>query len=312
MSLSKYFKQVLKKITLLSLLFFCFIGSVQAGKQNDSVRPFNKIFLADYAGIVDRQPDDGPIFMYYTDYAKFIQASATDEVEVWGITEKGLFSIRSLYIGPPAPRSESVKAKKSDFMLPEEMKPAADWEYRYRFATYDNTIDVYRGNKDTDHYGKEFRPWIKPVMADLRIFDKEANELSPFSFQKTGRHVVKVGRGHVLVTPGSPYKVNGVLQMHEEKYGVLSPNAFTKEAPDRKFIVLYYFSKNQSGGPSDVIQDGDLKIGARHSDPIRPFVIADYDLSDKGTVKRGKAMCVADCPPHKLFKLLKKGDNLYQ
>ena len=312
MKFSIYFKQIFKNITLLSLLIFYFIGSVQAGKQNDTVRPFNKILLADYAGIMDRQPDDGPIVMSYTDYAKFLQASGTDEIEVWGITENGLFGLRSLAIGPPAPRSESGKFPKSKFMLPEEMKPAADWEYRYRFATYDNTIDVYRGNKDTDHYSKEFRPWIKPVAVDLRIFDKDANELSPFTLQKTGRHIVKVGRGHVLVTPGSPYKVNGALQMHEEKYGVLSPNDFTKEAPDRKFIVLYYFSKNQSGGPSDVIQDADLIIGARHTDPIRPFIIADYDLSDAGTVLRGKAMCVADCPQNKLFKLLNKGDNLFR
>jgi hypothetical protein len=311
MSFNLHFKRISKKLISIALLIFCVARVVHAEKTNDEVRPFSRFLIADYVGLMDRQPDDGPIFMYYTDYAKFLQASGTDEIEVWGITEKGLFGLRSLAIGPPAPRNESGKAKKSDFMLPEEMKPAADWEYRYRFATYDNTIDVYKGDGDTDHYSKEFRPWLKPVMVDLRIFDKEAQELSPLTKKKTGRQVVKVGRGHVLITPGTPYKVNGVLQMHEEKYGVLNANEFIEEGFDRKFIVLYYFSSGQSRSAANLLQDGDLKIGAKHSDPIRPFIIADYDLSDAGTVLRGKAMCVADCPQGKLFRLLKKGDNLF-
>jgi hypothetical protein len=288
------------------------IGNAQTTKLPASVRSFSKPMIADYVGLIKRvhESDQKYFHMYYTDYAKFLRASADEQIEVWPVTEKKV--IAYLDIAPPGPRSASFKEEKSDFMLPEEMIPAKDWEYRYLFATYDNTLDNYKGDGDTDHYGKETRPWVKPVMVDLRIFDKDANEFDPITMQKTGRHVVRIGKGLVLVTPGSPYKLNGALTMHGITFeSILNASDFAQEAPNRKFIVLYYHPTSDSNGLSHLLGDSDLRIGAKHSDPIRPFIIADDDLSDAGTVLRGKAMCVADCPRGKLFRLLKKGDNLF-
>jgi hypothetical protein len=55
--------------------------------------------------------------------------------------------------------------------------------------------------------------------------------------------------------------------------------------------------------PSSVEIDG--------SSPLKPLIYSDFPINDNGRVTQGRAMCMADCAPGMLLKLLHKGQSIW-
>lgn len=49
----------------------------------------------------------------------------------------------------------------------------------------------------------------------------------------------------------------------------------------------------------------------RGTTPIKPLIYSDFPISDNGRVSRGRAMCMADCAPGMLMKLLHAGQSIW-
>lgn len=45
--------------------------------------------------------------------------------------------------------------------------------------------------------------------------------------------------------------------------------------------------------------------------PVKPLIYSDFPIGDNGRVTQGRAMCMADCAPGMLFRLLKKGQSIW-
>ncbi|RAR59939.1 hypothetical protein C7401_11068 [Paraburkholderia unamae] len=52
-------------------------------------------------------------------------------------------------------------------------------------------------------------------------------------------------------------------------------------------------------------------VEIRGSMPVKPLIYSDYPIGDNGRVTKGRAMCMADCAPGMLMKLLHAGQSIW-
>jgi hypothetical protein len=45
--------------------------------------------------------------------------------------------------------------------------------------------------------------------------------------------------------------------------------------------------------------------------PVKPLIYSDFPVGDDGRVTKGRAMCMADCAPGMLMKLLHSGQSIW-
>ncbi|WMY07416.1 hypothetical protein [Paraburkholderia phenoliruptrix] len=52
-------------------------------------------------------------------------------------------------------------------------------------------------------------------------------------------------------------------------------------------------------------------VEVRGTSPSKPIIYSDFPIDDKGRVTQGRAMCMADCAPGMLLKVLQKGQSIW-
>jgi hypothetical protein len=54
-----------------------------------------------------------------------------------------------------------------------------------------------------------------------------------------------------------------------------------------------------------------VSVEIRGTMPVKPLIYSDFPVGDDGRVTKGRAMCMADCAPGMLMKLLHSGQSIW-
>ncbi|WP_201702636.1 hypothetical protein [Paraburkholderia kirstenboschensis] len=193
-----------------------------------------------------------------------------------------------------------IIGRKKDFVSLDEMFP---WEgpppFRARF-------DIGFASDDPD---PDINPSYLPYVETNRInnyvmIDNSGYEIGLATGKRTGYRF---------------YQFQDMCYLASEKkpraYKYLTPCVLTKN-PDNGFPKavdtvshpwINIMERNtialDEQMPSSVEIDG--------SSPVKPLIYSDFPINDNGRVTQGRAMCMADCAPGMLLKLLHKGQSIW-
>jgi hypothetical protein len=253
-------------------------------------------------------------------YEEFVAGLKPDKVRIY---KQAKFDEFIAFFGPLTSSGKEYPRESRDrYISSDDAQPAAGWPLRYIVTVYD-TYERPATLQDPDN--GEIRPYKPHVRVDTRRFDQTGRELQFESGAPTGRRVHKLGKGfHYLGSESTPRKLVNIFQWQlcQQTSGKPLIPCYSPANPvngDPIYPRPYRVADHSVGRFANVVEAGrqnqaDLaqlnNYWAYHDDPVLPLMISDFEMSKEGKVLKGRAMCMADCPPGYLFKLLKAGDRL--
>jgi hypothetical protein len=245
-------------------------------------------------------------------HADYVPGKTVDQIRLFNEKRSELEFFGDL-TGP----GQEVRLRKGKaYISSDDMVPAQDWPLRYVLTT--QTTYQHRG--DDPEVG-DFRPYVRGVRIDKRRFDKDGIELKLDSNERTGRRVYALGAGfYYLGTETQPRRLVSTFEWRICRKSTELPNPCrdgrlhsdgTLMTPRghrvADFSVGHFANIFGSPGNDHIWVNS---YWALQQDPVLPLMISDHPMSKDGKVRKGRAMCMADCPSGYLFKLLKTGDTL--
>jgi hypothetical protein len=310
---------------LLSLIIGTLICCQTNAQQVKSIKPF-PILEEPLVFHKLKAKYEGDVYVASIFYKDFV-AQKEDEVTQYDKREHD----SDLMFYSRLTRKNPVKRQRSEFFTSDDAVAVEKWPFRYIVKSADITP-----NPLDDTYNPElrdYRPYKKNVLTDVRLFDASGNELDVISGAPTGRRVYQMGEMYYLGTISKPRRLLSIFQYR------LCPLSLKDAAsaqvlcydktrdPDGQLVHIqgikiplsqdveskrYFSNRWVDGKDGGWMSNGGIKSSnvfwAYHTSPITPLILSDYALSQEGKVTKGKAMCVADCPKGLQFKLLKAGD----
>jgi hypothetical protein len=195
----------------------------------------------------------------------------------------------------------SIITRKKDYISMDELQP---WKgttpIRARFD-----IGPVHDDPDPD-LAPSYLPYDKKnKVKNYMLFDKAGYEVSLRDGKKTGyRFYEFMGRCY-LATEHKPRVFKYVVECNRK------PNLyqnFPKTLDTSSHLWINVMDQNTVDLGERMLADSVEILGAM---PVKPLIYSDHPIGDDGLVTQGRAMCMADCAPGMLMKLIRAGESIW-
>ncbi|MDR5740751.1 hypothetical protein [Caballeronia sp. LZ016] len=204
-------------------------------------------------------------------------------------------------IRPTDSRRDQFIFRKKDMISLEEMSPREGLPpYRVSFMIQ------YKVEPPDPEGAVPFFPYDSSrQVVDYLAINADGFELDPKTGTATGYRVFESSGTCYLATDRKPrsYKLFWFWSdASTPRYKGLPSTIDTTTLPWVNVSYENTIAKNVEM-PKEVAIDARL--------PVKPLIYSDYAIRADGRVRKGKAMCMADCPPGMLMKLLHAGQSIW-
>ncbi|REE19214.1 hypothetical protein B0G80_0966 [Paraburkholderia sp. BL6669N2] len=204
------------------------------------------------------------------------------------------------YSFPGAQGEAPVKTPKRDFVTLDEIplwkgKPPVRAKFNISFAVDDPDPDI----------NPSYLPYIrKNKISDYLLIDEENYETSLATGKRTGYRFYRFEDMCFLATEKKPRS----FKFETACVHAGNPNyAFPKAVDTISHPWINIMERNtidlDERMPNAVEIDG--------SSPVKPLIYSDFPIDNSGRVTQGRAMCMADCAPGMLFRVLHKHQSIW-
>ncbi|CAD6539793.1 hypothetical protein LMG28727_03683 [Paraburkholderia kirstenboschensis] len=190
---------------------------------------------------------------------------------------------------------------KKDLISLDEMTPwngHPPFRVRFEITPANGVLD-----EDVDRPYFPYNPVNK--ISNYILINSQSQELSIKSGKKTGYRFFKFTDRCYLATEKKPrvYKYE-TLCVHAGGPAYALPS--TVNTTSRPWINI---TSQNTVGQDWLMPASNVEIDG--SSPVKPFIYSDFPINDNGRVTQGHAMCMADCAPGMLFRVLHKDESIW-
>lgn len=202
-----------------------------------------------------------------------------------------------IHMAAGSPGQPSIPVKKKDFISLDELSP---WTGVPPIRAY---YDISRKQDDPDpDIAPSYLPYeSRNKVSNYIIVDHDGYELGVADNRRTGYRFYEFLGGCYLASETKPRRFKYFTRCEDS-----GGSDFPKSVDTDNLPWINIMERNTSD-LGERMPGGEI----RGSNPVKPLIYSDFPIGNDGRVTKGRAMCMADCAPGMLMKLLHAGQSIW-
>ncbi|RAR59940.1 hypothetical protein C7401_11069 [Paraburkholderia unamae] len=206
-----------------------------------------------------------------------------------------------IQMAPSEPEHSAIPVKKKDYISLDDLPPwVGDAPIR---AYYSISRKQEEADPDVAPSYLPYDNWNK--ISNYIVVDRDGYEVAVVGGKRTGYRFYDYLGVCYLATEYKPRKYKYRTECQGKRWDY---NDFPKSVDVTSHPWVNITEQNTVNLGERMPADG---VEIRGSMAVKPLIYSDYPIGDNGRVTKGRAMCMADCAPGMLMKLLHAGQSIW-